>query len=91
MNYRPLFYDANAVYEPMSNSGNIVPEFQGGLGAANLRFYLNQNFCDAFGGCSNSNTYVESSNHFQLHFSGGVRFYVKKGESSVDPKSTCIG
>jgi hypothetical protein len=56
-----------------------VPEFQAGLGGANLRFYQNQSFCDSFGGCSTSNSYLESSNHFQLHFSGGVRFYVKDG------------
>jgi hypothetical protein len=79
LNYRPLFYDVNAIYEPIPNSRNIVPEFQAGLGAVNLRFYLNQNSCDAFGGCSSSNNYLESSNHFQLHLSGGVRFYVKNG------------
>jgi hypothetical protein len=79
LNYRPLLYDFNAIYEPVSNSQRIVPEFQGGLGGANLRFYLNQNFCDSFGGCSNSNYYIESSNHFQLHFSGGIRLYVKGG------------
>ena len=80
LNYRPLFYDFNAIYQPVvSNSGMIVPEFQAGLGGANLRFYLNQNSCDSFGGCSNSNYYVESSNHFQVHLSGGVRFYVKGG------------
>ena len=79
LNYRPLFYDFNAIYEPIPNSRNIVPEFQAGLGGANLRFYQNQSFCDSFGGCSTSNSYLESSNHFQLHFSGGVRFYVKDG------------
>lgn len=79
LNYRPLFYDVNAIYAPVLPSARIVPEFQAGLGAVNLRFYLNQSFCDSFGGCSNSNTYLESSNHFQLHLAGGVRFYVKGG------------
>ena len=79
LNYRPLFYDFNAIYHPLSDSGMVVPEFQAGLGGANLRFYENQSYCDSFGGCSNSNYYVESSNHFQLHFSGGVNFYVKGG------------
>ena len=78
LNYRPLLYDFNAIYQPLS-SGMIVPEFQAGLGGMNLRYYVNQNYCDSFGGCSNSNYYVESSNHFQVHFSGGVRFYVKGG------------
>lgn len=79
INYRPLFYDFNAIYEPTSSSGRIVPEFQAGLGGANLRFYVNQSSCDAFGGCSSANYYVESSNHFQAHFSGGVRLYVRGG------------
>jgi hypothetical protein len=78
LNYRPLLYDFNAIYQPLS-SGMVVPEFQAGLGGMNLRYYVNQNYCDSFGGCSNSNYYVESSNHFQVHFSGGVRFYVKGG------------
>lgn len=79
LNYRPLFYDVNAVFQPVIGEHKIVPEFQAGLGAVNLRFYYNQNFCDSFGGCSNSNYYLESSNHFQLHLSAGVRFYVRGG------------
>ena len=78
LNYRPLLYDFNAIYQPLS-SGMVIPEFQAGLGGMNLRYYENQSYCDSFGGCSNSNYYVESSNHFQVHFSGGVRFYVKGG------------
>jgi len=79
LNYRPLLYDFNAVYEPLPDSGRIVPEFQAGLGGVNLRFYYNQSSCDAFGGCSSSNQYVESSNHFQLHFGGGVNLYFHGG------------
>jgi hypothetical protein len=78
LNYRPTFYDLNAVYQPIS-VGMIVPEFQAGLGGANLRFYYSQAYCDAFAGCSTSNAYIESSNHFQMHLSGGVRVYVKGG------------
>lgn len=79
LNYRPNFYDFNAIFLPLANSNRIVPEFQAGLGGAKLNFYYNQQFCDAFAGCSTSNTYLESSNHFQLHFAGGLRFYVKGG------------
>lgn len=79
LNYRPLFYDFNAIYEPLPGSRTIVPELQAGLGGANLRFYLNQSFCDSFGGCSNSNTFLESSNHLQLHLGGGVRVYLRGG------------
>lgn len=79
LNYRPLFYDVNAVFQPVIGEHKIVPELQAGLGAVNLRFYYNQSFCDQFGGCSTQNTYLESSNHFQLHLAAGVRFYVKGG------------
>lgn len=76
LNYRPSFYDVNAVFTPSVHSKRIQPEFQAGLGAMNLRYYENQSACDNFAGCSSSNTFVESSNHFQLHGLAGVRFYV---------------
>jgi hypothetical protein len=79
LNYRPKFYDFNAVWKPISNSGKIVPEFQAGVGAASLSFYYNQQFCDAFAGCSTSNSYLESSHHFQTHLGAGVNIYVKGG------------
>lgn len=76
LTYRPTFYDFNAVWHPVSSARRVVPEFQAGLGGANLKFYATQQYCDAFAGCSSSNSYLESSNHFQTHFSAGVRFYV---------------
>lgn len=80
LNYRPLFYDFNAIYQPLGNtSSRIVPELQGGLGGVDLKFYYSQSSCDQFGGCSTSNSFIESSHHFQLHFGGGVRLYVKGG------------
>jgi hypothetical protein len=79
LNYRPEFYDFNAIWMPISNSKKVVPEFQAGVGGVNLKFYYNQQFCDEFAGCSTSDTYLESSNHFQVHASAGLRFYVKGG------------
>jgi hypothetical protein len=76
LNYEPSFYDFNAIWHPLRKSRRIVPEIQGGLGGVTLDFYENQQFCDAFGGCSSSNQYVESSSHFQLHAAAGVRLYV---------------
>src|ERR1700722_11937989 len=32
VNYRPVFYDFNAIWHPLKESTRIVPEFQGGLG-----------------------------------------------------------
>lgn len=78
LQYRPLFYDFNSIYEPLGNSRRLVPEFEAGLGGLNLRFYEPSN-CDAFAGCSNANSYLESSNHFQVRLSAGVRAYVRGG------------
>jgi hypothetical protein len=76
LNYRPSFYDFNAIWHPLPKLSRIVPEFQAGLGGVNLQFYYNQQFCDAFAGCSTSNQFIESSNHFQLHGGAGVRIYM---------------
>jgi hypothetical protein len=76
LKYRPTFYDFNGIWQPFSGSKRIVPEFQAGLGGVNLKFYYSQQYCDIFAGCSTSNSYLESSNHFQLHLSAGVKFYV---------------
>ena len=79
LNYRPRFYDFNAIWMPIPNSHKVVPEFQAGVGAAHLSFYYNQQFCDVFAGCSTSNSFLESSNHFQTHLGAGVNIYVKGG------------
>jgi hypothetical protein len=76
VNYRPVFYDFNAIWHPLKESTRIVPEFQGGLGGVDLKFYETQTQCAIAGVCTTLNQYIASSNHFQLHFSGGVRFYV---------------
>jgi hypothetical protein len=77
VNYRPIFYDFNAIWHPVTTSTRVVPEFQGGLGGADLKFYESQTECAIVGVCTTLNQYIASSNHFQLHFSGGVRLYVK--------------
>ncbi len=77
LKYRPTFYDFNGIWHPLAEPKRIVPELQAGLGGANLKFYYNQQFCDQFAGCSTQNTFLESSNHFQLHLGAGVRVYIK--------------
>ena len=39
LDYRPAFYDVNAVYQPFGRSRRLIPEIQGGIGRASLRFY----------------------------------------------------
>ena len=75
LNYRPVFYDFNAIYTPTRGFKRIVPQFQAGLGAVSLKFFYPQQSCDAFTGCSSSNSFLESSNHFQVHLAAGLRFY----------------
>lgn len=76
LNYRPLFYDFNVIWMPTAHRfKRVVPELQAGIGGTRLSFYENSSYCDAFAGCSSSNAFVESSNHFQTHLSAGIRFY----------------
>lgn len=76
LTYRPVFYDFNAIWIPTFRFKRVVPELQAGLGGANLKFYYPQSYCDAFAGCSSSNSFIESSNHLQVHLEAGIRFYV---------------
>jgi hypothetical protein len=77
LNYRPLFYDFNGIWLPTAHRlKRVVPELQAGLGGVNLKFYFPQSSCNSFTGCSSSNSFIDSSNHFQAHLEAGVRFYV---------------
>ena len=77
LNYRPSFYDFNGVWMPtFGHFKRIAPEFQAGLGGVNTKFYESSSSCDSFVGCSSSNQFVESSNHFQFHMEAGLRVYV---------------
>lgn len=84
LNYRPLFYDFNAIIHPAPSAKRIVPEIQTGVGGVNMRFYYSQSNC-SFIGCSSQNSYIQSSNHFQWHASAGVKFFVTPG-IYVEPK-----
>jgi hypothetical protein len=78
--YRPSFYDFNVIWHPIGKGSRVVPEIQGGIGGANIKFYETESGCVASGiGCETLSQYFASSNHFQVHFSGGVRLYVKGG------------
>jgi hypothetical protein len=71
VNYRPLFWNFNAVYSPKLASHTYL-ELVGGIGALSTRFYCPQ--------CGNGyNTNYQSSNHFDADFGGGIKFYPKGG------------
>ncbi len=70
--YRPLFYDFNAVWQPLGSSVNINPVLEAGIGAQSTRFYSNYYNCSYFSGCSN----YQSKNQFAEHLSAALRIYI---------------
>jgi hypothetical protein len=75
LNYRPIFYDFNGVWQPVKTK-RFVPEVQAGIGGVRVGFSSNQTLCDQFAGCQTVNAGSESSSHFQAHFAVAARLYV---------------
>jgi hypothetical protein len=71
-NYRPLYWDVNAVYSPKLASHAYL-ELVGGIGALSTRYYTGTT-CGIYS-CSN----YQSINHFDADFGGGIKFYPKGG------------
>jgi hypothetical protein len=71
-NYRPVFYDFNAVYSPKIATHTYL-ELVGGIGALSTRFYTGTQ-CGYYS-CSN----YQSSNHFDADFGAGIKLYPKGG------------
>ncbi len=80
LSYRPTFYDFNGVWRPLAgrHRGRVQPIIQAGVGGMNLKFYENSTACDVLAGCSSSNQFLESSNHFQVHMAAGLRLYATR-------------
>jgi hypothetical protein len=75
LNYRPIFYDFNGIWQPVKTK-RFVPEIQAGIGGVKVGFSANQQLCDALVGCSTVSLGAESSSHFQAHFAVAARLYV---------------
>jgi hypothetical protein len=69
-NYRPTFYDFNAIYQPLPPTSRVALELQGGIGGAKISFYAPTGAT-----IGPSSIYFLSTNHFQVHGAVGVRFY----------------
>jgi len=71
INYRPTFYNFDAIYQPLSGSRQrFEPEFRAGIGGAHLHFFApDDQSCSQVRGC-------ETSNHFQVHFAAAARLYL---------------
>jgi hypothetical protein len=76
LQYRPLIYDFNGIWQPIGRKGRLVPELQAGVGGVDIKYYASSSTCDQFVGCSSSSQFVESANHVQVHLSAALRFYV---------------
>jgi len=74
LNYRPIFYDFNGIWQPLKTK-RFVPEIQGGIGGVAVHFTENTSACDQFAGCQTINLGSESSDHFQVHFAVAARLY----------------
>lgn len=74
VNYRPFFYDFNAVYSPKLANRTYL-ELVGGLGGLDTRFYECPDY-DCNLGYSQG---VSSFAHFDVDFGGGIKFYAKRG------------
>ena len=86
LKYRPSFYDFNAVYEPITGTENkIVPVLTGGIGGARIELYEAESV--SVTGITSNVSYPAgiSANHFQVHGSGGVRFYFN-GNLFLEPR-----
>lgn len=70
--FRPLFWNVNAVYSPKL-APHAYLELVGGIGALSTRFYTGTT-CGIYT-CSN----YQSSNHFDADFGGGLKLYLKGG------------
>jgi hypothetical protein len=74
LNYRPIFYDFNGIWQPVKTK-RFVPEVQGGIGGVRVGFSANQTLCDQIAGCSTVSLGAESSSHFQVHMAVAARIY----------------
>ena len=70
--FRPLFWNINAVYSPKLTDRAYL-ELVGGIGALSTRFYTGTT-C-GFYSCSN----YQSISHFDADFGGGIKLYVHGG------------
>jgi hypothetical protein len=66
--FRPILYDVNGVFQPRFGK-KVGADLMAGIGAQSTRFYLP--YCTNGFTCSN----YTSSNHFDIHLGGGIRYY----------------
>lgn len=76
-NFRPVFYNFNAVYSAKL-APHIAAELVGGIGGADTHI-LGCNFSFSPTSCTGGTSEIASSNHFDADFGGGIKLYVRGG------------
>lgn len=74
VNYRPFFYNFNAVYSPKLANHTYL-ELVGGLGGLDTRFYECPDYDCNLGYSQGVNSFA----HFDVDFGGGIKLYAKRG------------
>ncbi|HWC16578.1 MAG TPA: outer membrane beta-barrel protein [Terriglobales bacterium] len=72
LDYRPIFYDFNAVYARKAGRAGFA--LMGGIGGQSTRFY--QDSCVSFNPSTGQCNNFISSNHFLMHVGGALRLYM---------------
>jgi hypothetical protein len=82
LRFRPSFYDLNVLWQPFA-SKRVIPFLEGGVGAAKISLYSTGT---PITGVTNLSSFPAGSdtNHLQLHFAAGVKFYIR-GKIFVRP------
>jgi hypothetical protein len=73
--YRPVFYNFDGVWTPVSTK-RFEPEVHLGLGGMHLGYSFSQTNCNEIIGCNTSTESVGNSNHFQVHGALAARLYL---------------
>jgi hypothetical protein len=84
LNMRPVFYDVNALWQPVSGK-RLIPVLEGGVGAAKVALHFTQT--SSLTGITSTSGFPAGSytNHFQLHGAVGMKIYVR-GNLFVKPQ-----
>jgi hypothetical protein len=71
---RMTIFDINGIFEPV-NTKKVALKLEGGIGAANLKFYEAGSSSSVLGSQNFSQLY-QSANHFNVHGGAGVEIFV---------------
>jgi len=82
INYRPVFYNFNAVYSPKLAS-HVYLELVGGVGALDTHYSA----CTLSGASCGGSQLISSSNHFDVDFGGGIKLYPFHGGFFIRPEA----